>query len=58
MAHVCLTTTVSLTCSIGNEEEFTIPSGFFFDSSALALVLDDIQSLVCFDFSLLSPCDA
>jgi len=52
IAHVCLTTTVNISCSgksynNGQDKEgFKIPSGFFFNSTALGRVIDGVAGLV------------
>jgi len=45
VAHVCLTTSITLSCSKGGDEAFRIPRGFFFNSSALSLVMTGIPEL-------------
>ncbi|RYP70984.1 hypothetical protein DL771_005079 [Monosporascus sp. 5C6A] len=45
MAHVLMTTTVSISCSKSADTEIKIPSGFFINSAALSIVMDDIPEL-------------
>ena len=48
VAHICLTTTVSISSSLSDDddEKSKIPADFFFNASALGLVVNGVKELV------------